>query len=139
VFARRLVFRGVFEGFTFAIVTSQCRLEGCRKGAAKEGSMKFEVHFRGKNAFESDGVLLDRSKGEMRAWKPAPLKQFEVDEDVARVRYAELLRDGVAGREVDDVVPFVVALMRVDYVLHAGVECRLLDTVEWAYAETESD
>lgn len=97
--------------------------------------MNYEVHFRGRNGFESGGALLDRSKGELRAWKPTPLKQFECDRGVAQSRFDELVRDGIAERTVDDVVPFVVVIYLVRYEIHAGHECRMLETMLWQYAE----
>jgi hypothetical protein len=96
--------------------------------------MMFEVLFRGQNSYESGTETLDPSRGQLRAWRPTTGKLFECDENRARTRYAELLRDGLANREVDGIVPFVIEIRKVKRG-KKNPESVVIETMLWQYAE----
>jgi hypothetical protein len=111
-----------------------------RRKGAEEGVMprKFEVRFRGMNKREAGQPNMEHH-GELRGWRPTTGKKFEVREDVARRRYAELVKDGVAGREVDGIVPHVVEIALVTDKRKTGQERPFYESMLWQYAEPDAE
>jgi hypothetical protein len=99
---------------------------------------KFEVRFRGMNCHEAGQPNVTHD-GALLGWRPVGSKKFECREDVARRRYAELVKDGVDGREVDGVVPHVVEIALVTDKRKTGQERRFYESMVWQYAEPDAE
>ena len=95
----------------------------------------YEVKFRGQNAYEKDAPLLDSAHAELQAYKPDDLSQYETDRDEAERRYDALVAAGIAGQEIDGVVPRVVELSMITFVKREGRPHPVPSTVFWQYAE----
>lgn len=96
----------------------------------------FEVKFRGMNSFEA-GRKVPAEHGELRAWEPAAGMGFECDESSAKLRFKELLDDGIAGRMVDGVIPHVVAIDELHAFTLDGERLTVPYTRLWAYTDPD--
>jgi hypothetical protein len=96
----------------------------------------FEVHFRGRNAFEA-GSVVPFGSDQLGAWKPTVDAHYECSEEEGKARLAELVKAGIDGREVDGVVPYVVSIELVGYERNGRV--RMADTQLWQYAEVDAE
>lgn len=98
----------------------------------------YEVRFRGQNAYEKEAPLLDSAHAEMQAYKPDDLSQYETDREEAERRYDSLVAAGIAGQEVDGVVPRVIELVEVAFVKREGRPHPVYSSVCWQYAEASA-
>lgn len=97
----------------------------------------FQVKFRGMNSYEAEQPI-PHDHGELRAWKPLPEGTFECDETAAKFRYLQLVEEGIAGREVDGVIPHVVVIDELrEYVLDGEKYLANMGTVLWTYADPD--
>ena len=96
----------------------------------------FEVTFRGMNSHEAERAV-PAGHGEHRAWMPAYEDTFECYRAEAVRRYDELLADGIAGREVDGVIPHVVAINELRVFTLDGEPFSVPSTVVWQYTDPD--
>ena len=98
--------------------------------------MAFEVKFRGMNSYEA-GQPVRADLGEMRAYAPTPEDPFECGASTARLLFEELRSAGAAGREVDGVVPHVVALDELHEFVLDGERLTVPYTRLWGYTDPD--
>ncbi len=98
--------------------------------------MVFEVRFRGQNSFEAGGDSQVRPlDAVMLSWRPAERNVFEMHANAARAAHDMLVQEGIAGREVDGVVPYVVEVCSIQKGACKGEPYRVPNTMLWQYAE----
>jgi hypothetical protein len=99
----------------------------------------FLVSFRGMNGYEAERRV-PREDTELRAFAPTPSHDFECGAMAAKTRYDNLVEDGIAGREVDGVIPHVVVVDELEEFVVDGVKrFATVETVLWTYADPDEE